>query len=141
MKVEQLLNEATDAKGAVAYVQSIFDKAGLTIGVTSRSKTELLCKGQINRNKFSFTINLSEGRRPKVTVNFVDFDVAKLSNMKGVTSSTVDLTSGRGLDSLYAQIRNFGISADNNIAELKVVKTFLMRLARCLDKISMAVQK
>ena len=141
MKVEQLLTEATDVKGAVAYVQSVFDKAGLTIKVQARSKTELLCKGSINRNKYSFTINLIEGRKTKVAVNFIDFDIGKLSGVKSVSSSAVNLSTGRGLESLYNQIRNFGVTADNTIAEIRVAKTFLMRLARCLEKISIAVQK
>ena len=142
MKVEQLLVEATDVKGAVSYVQGVFDKAGLTIKVTSRGKNELLCKGSINRAKYSFTITLVDGRKPSVQLAFIDFDISKMmGTAKGVNATGANLSSGRGLDALYKQIRNFVLTADNTIAEIKVVKTFLVRFARCIDKISNSIAK
>lgn len=122
-----IILEATDTKGAAQYLQNAFDKAGLTINVRGAGDT-LTCSGSLNRAKFKFLIKLVNG---KLNADFSGIDVDAMIN-KPVLKIGRDFRGG---------VQKFSVDTDNTIAELRTVKTFMQRLTRVLEKITVAAQK
>lgn len=122
-----IILEATDKKGAIAYLQNAFDKAGLTIKVMG-SGDDIRCFGTLNRAKFQFLIKLVNG---KLNADFSGMDVETMINPPS-------MKIGRDF---RAGVQKFIVDADNTIAEIRAVKTFMMRLTRVLEKVTLVAQK
>ena len=122
-----IILEATDTKGAIAYLQNAFDKAGLTIKVTGSGDT-IKCAGSLNRAKFNFLIKLVNG---KLNADFSGLD----------TSAMITPPSMKIGKDFRGGVQKFIVNADNTIAEIRAVKTFMMRLTRVLEKVTVTAQK
>lgn len=123
----EVVLEATDTKGAVQYLQNAFDKAGLTINVKGAGDT-IKCSGSLNRTKFAFLIKLVNG---KLTADFSGMNVDSMLSQPKLTIGK-DFRGG---------VQKFLVNADNAIAEIRVAKTFLMRLTKVLERVTLVTQK
>lgn len=124
-----IILEATDIKGAIAYLQNAFEKAGLTITITIKgSGSTIRCSGSLNRAKFAFTITLVNG---KLTADFTGMNIDAMISPPSLKIGK-DFRSG---------VQKFIVDSDNAIAEIRAAKTFLMRLTRVLERVTVVAQK
>lgn len=127
-KEQEFVFEATNTKGAAEYLQNAFNKAGLIIKVIPQKDNVLKCTGSLNRAKFSFIISLVNG---KLNADFSGLDIDSML-------SKPELKVGKDF---RGGVQKFIVDADNAIADIRTVKTFLMRITRVLERITTVAQK